>query len=128
MFPSPFPANGCIPARAILYRAIAVITLTFGVAGCLPPRDHAALPEVSDRMTTWATGQWADATTTQLMHGRDTMLGKCTACHSMPSPDHESAKEWPSVMKSMSHKAKLPDTDEAAMLRYILAARETAAP
>lgn len=113
------------PRSARILRSLACVGAVVAITGCLPPRDHATLPEVSDRMVTYATGQWPDATPTQLMHGRDTMLTKCTACHSMPSPDHESVQEWPSVMKSMSKKAKVADTDEAAMLRFIIAARES---
>jgi hypothetical protein len=96
------------------------------LTACFPPRDHADLPTVSVSMSNWAQAQWHDATPVQLQHGRDTMLSKCTECHSMPSPSHESVGDWPGVMKSMAHKAKVDDDDQTAMLRYILSARQTA--
>jgi cytochrome c5 len=108
------------PAHGLL---ILVVAGAGALAGCLPPRDHAQLPPVSPAMTAWASAQWPDASPAQLSHGRETMESHCTACHSMPSPLHETAKDWPEVMQDMAEKAKLPTADEVAMLRFILAAR-----
>jgi hypothetical protein len=105
-------------------KSLATIAATAAVlAGCLPPRDHAQLPAVSEPMTTAAQKQWPEATTASLEHGRDQMQSSCTMCHSMPSVHHESAKDWPDVMKGMAKKAKLGADDEAAMLHYVLAAQ-----
>jgi len=93
------------------------------LAGCLEPREHADLPAVSPQMAAWAATQWPDASPAQLGHGRETMESHCTSCHGMPSPLHETAKDWPDVMQDMAGNAKLGAGDEAAMLRYILSAR-----
>jgi hypothetical protein len=93
------------------------------LSGCLPPRDHAELPAVSEPMTAAAQKQWPNATAASLQHGHDQMQMSCTKCHSMPSVHHESEKEWPDVMKSMAKKAKLDADTEVAMLHYVLAAQ-----
>jgi len=107
-------------------QSLLIIIISAGIltlAGCLPPRDHAQLPTVSPDMATWAATQWSDTSAAQLSHGRETMENHCTACHSMPSPLHETVKDWPDVMQDMADHAKLGNVDQQAMLRYILAAR-----
>jgi len=102
---------------------VVVLVGAAALAGCLAPREHAVLPAVSPPMAAWAVAQWPDATAGQLSHGRESMEGHCTSCHGMPSPRHETAKDWPDVMQDMAGNAKLGAADEAAMLRYILSAR-----
>jgi len=104
---------------------IVVVATAVALAGCFEPRENATLPAVSSQMTTWAATQWPDASPTQLSHGRETMESHCTACHGMPAPLHETAKDWPEVMHDMAEKASLGAVEEAAMLRFMLSARST---
>ncbi len=113
--------------RILLHCLIAGFIMC-ALVGCWPPRDHAVLPMVSEEMLAWARNQWPDFTPEQLHQGHEAMVGHCTKCHSMPSPDHERPSEWPAVMSRMAHKANLGDADQTAMLRYILTARAMMEP
>jgi hypothetical protein len=110
--------------RPITVAGIAIV-LSAALAGCLPPRGNAALPPVDAVMSAYAAKQWPDCDPTQLVHGRTVMEDRCTKCHGMPGPDHETASAWPKVVATMAKKAELNEGDQQSVLRYLLAAQAT---
>lgn len=101
-------------------------TIALGVMVGCPPRRDVIPPPVTDAMIVYANGAWPDSNRTQLEFGRSVMAERCNECHGRPAVTSESAEEWPSVVETMGRKSKLAPPEQAALLRFVLAARATA--
>ena len=63
-----------------------------------------------------------------LQRGRELYTGRCTACHTPQPVAKYGAAKWGEILVEMSDEAKLSKTDEAAVVAYVLAARQVTAP
>lgn len=56
--------------------------------------------------------------------GKRIFYGKCAVCH-VPEPiDNYSPQQWREIVDHMASRAQLSDSEETALLRYILSVRE----
>jgi hypothetical protein len=82
------------------------------------------VPAVTPSMVERAKGSSPDATLQQLGHGRDLFTSKCGHCHNLPDPKEQTAEQWRPIMDEMADKAKLSADEKAAVLAFVLAARD----
>ncbi len=101
-------------------RILAVTSLAMLIVACAP-RQEGPAPAVDAAMVARAQAQWPDADAAQLRRGHDLLFTSCAECHARPGPTSAPAHEWPSIMKSMSRKAKLSADQHEAVLRYLIA-------
>ena len=92
---------------------VVVLTLT----GCGVPRVTPELVAIAQRSD-------PSVSTEQLESARTLYVNRCSSCHSLNLPHDYSVSEWREWMPKMARKAKLADTQEAEILRFVLAARD----
>jgi cytochrome c2 len=51
--------------------------------------------------------------------GKTVFTAKCGTCHELKNPGDYTAQQWTPIVKEMSRKAKLNDTDKANVLAYV---------
>jgi hypothetical protein len=95
------------------------------LTACGFPKTAAAPGAVSPAEVTAATAKWPDATETQLTTGRDTLVARCNHCHGYPDLASVPENEWPAIIERMGNKASLDASQKAAVLRFVLVARNT---
>ena len=95
---------------------MAVLAGMVGVAGCArqiePPAPTARMAMVSS----------ADLAT--LQRGHAVFLNHCGRCHEYEMPDEVSGEDWHVVVPGMAWNAGISAADEAALLSYVIAARQ----
>jgi mono/diheme cytochrome c family protein len=90
-----------------------------GLAGC-ESTSFAPPPPVTVQMAD-RKGQRLDVAT--LEGGRTLFVHRCIECHTLPPFWHYRAKDWPELVDSMAHRARLKPRERDAIVAYILAAR-----
>jgi cytochrome c5 len=86
------------------------------VVGCAAPRDVPPKP----------TEQMAASTAVGLAtleRGHQVYLKHCGRCHEYEMPDEVSGPDWHVVVPGMAWNAGISKADEAAVLQYVIAAR-----
>ncbi|GDY13886.1 hypothetical protein LBMAG53_27640 [Planctomycetota bacterium] len=97
-----------------------------GLAACFPPRGNVEPPAADAAITAAALKRFPGTTAEQVALGRTVMVGNCKACHGLPAIASEPAEEWEQeILPEMAAKAKLSETDKAALVRFVLGARDT---
>ena len=59
-----------------------------------------------------------------LREGRTLFVSRCIECHTLPAVSKHTATKWPALIDEMAARANLKPEQRAAVLAYILAARE----
>jgi hypothetical protein len=72
----------------------------------------------------WASERWPGTTLSDLSHGHDVFISRCSSCHSLPRPDVKSPEEWNTVLDEMADRAKLSTNDRELVNRYLSAASQ----
>lgn len=97
-----------------------------GLAACFPPRGNVEPPAADAAIISAAQKRFPGTTPEQVALGRTVMVGNCKACHGLPAIPSESADEWEKdILPEMTVKAKLSESDKAALVRFILGVRDT---
>jgi len=58
-----------------------------------------------------------------LNEGRSLFVHRCIECHTLPPFWHYKIEDWPQILDSMAHRARLKPREREAILAYIRAAR-----
>ncbi len=99
-------------ALAVLVAALALVT------GCQ------TIEEIAPQAA-WLGGvAGGGASPAVLESGRHLYLTRCTKCHTAEPVRDYSAQEWRELMPEMAQDAKMTAEEEAAVLAYVLAARQ----
>src|ERR1051326_6924160 len=59
-------------------------------------------------------------------HGYALFVSRCLECHTLPSTTKYSKDEWPYLVSRMAYRARLSNSDQAALIAYLRAASTTA--
>jgi hypothetical protein len=65
----------------------------------------------------------ADVDLATLREGRALFVHRCIECHTLPQFWHYRSEDWPGILDSMAHRARLTSRERHAILAYIRAAR-----
>jgi len=52
--------------------------------------------------------------------GRQLVITNCRRCHGYPKPDEVSHDEWPAVATKMCKRTKIPESDHAQVVEYLV--------
>jgi mono/diheme cytochrome c family protein len=96
-----------------------VTSLICTLAGC-ESISFAPPPPVTAQMAA-RKGQHVDVAT--LDRGRTLFVHRCIECHTLPPFWYYQAKDWPHLVDTMAHRARLKPGERDAIVAYILAAR-----
>lgn len=97
-----------------------------GLAACFPPRGNVEPPAVDAAIIAAAQKRFPGTTAEQVAVGRTVMVGNCKACHGLPAIASEPTEEWEKdILPEMSVKAKLSESDKAALARFVLGVSDT---
>jgi hypothetical protein len=58
-----------------------------------------------------------------LRKGRTLLVHRCIECHTLPPLWHYKTEDWPEIVNSMAHRARLTPAEQDAVVAYILAVR-----
>jgi hypothetical protein len=108
-----FFRHSAIPLAGLVLAA----TLNFG---CQSLTSRA--PVVSSAMAASAKNQGFSAE--DLAAGRNLLLTRCIACHSLVPISKYPAQRWPEVVASMSERSRLDEIERVQITAYLVAARE----
>ena len=98
-------------------RHLGTLATMLALGGCGVPRVTPELVAIAQRCD-------PGVSTGQLESARTLYINRCSSCHSLNLPRDYSVSEWREWMPKMSRKAKLAGTQEAEILRFVLAARD----
>ncbi|MBA3938426.1 MAG: hypothetical protein H0X38_13270 [Planctomycetes bacterium] len=115
---TPMPPLHRIRRSALLTWGVAVACAA--LAGC-----DAVIPRVTPELVGYAQRRDPAADLPGMEVARTLYVNRCNSCHSLNDPRAYDEQEWHTWMRKMARKAKLTSTQEAAMLVFVLAARET---
>lgn len=114
--PTPPPLR---PRRgALLARGLAVACAA--LPGC-----GAVIPRVTPELVGYAQRHDHTADLPGMETARTLYVNRCNSCHSLNDPRGYDEQEWHGWMRKMARKAKLTPAQEASVLVFVLAARET---
>ena len=100
---------------ADMKKPLAVLLSLFALAACAPQK---TVPVPTPAM---ATKSGADLAVLQKGYG--VYMAQCRRCHEPMMPSQVSKEDWHIVTPGMAWNAGISEADEAAVLKYILAAR-----
>jgi cytochrome c5 len=76
-----------------------------------------------------AADRWPGTTLADLERGRAVYVRRCSTCHTLHLPTAYSATAWPSLVETMSGKARLTTAEKYDVTRFVIAvARDREAP
>ncbi len=99
------------------------VTLTVAcaaLAGC-----GAVIPRVTPELVGYARKHDQATDLPAMEVARALYVNRCNSCHSLNDPRGYDEQEWHDWMRKMARKAKLTPAQEASVLVFVLAARET---
>jgi len=96
-------------------KPLAVAVAALALAGCAPS------PKVPVPTAAMATKSGEDLAVLQKGYG--VYMAQCTRCHEPMMPAAVSTEDWHIVTPGMAWNAGISEADEAAVLKYILAAK-----
>jgi mono/diheme cytochrome c family protein len=94
----------------------------FFLIGCA--LDELNPPPVSAALIAKARPIHADGQT--LSHGYALFVSRCLDCHTLPPTTKYSKDEWPYLVSRMANRARLSNSDQAALIAYLRTASTTA--
>ncbi len=116
--PTPTPPPNRARRGALLTWGLAAACSA--VAGC-----GAVIPRVTPELVGYAQRRDPAADLPGMEVARTLYVNRCNSCHSLNDPRGYDEQEWHGWMRKMARKAKLTAAQEAAVLVFVLAARET---
>jgi hypothetical protein len=88
-------------------KILALITIIIIIVSC----SHKTTPTTSVAI--------AKPDSPEALAGKVVFTAKCGTCHELKNPGDYTAQQWTPIVKEMSRKAKLDDTDKANVLAYV---------
>ncbi|HEV7553904.1 MAG TPA: hypothetical protein VGO00_00540 [Kofleriaceae bacterium] len=64
--------------------------------------------------------QRANVALGDLQQGRTLLLAKCGGCHTVPTPDEQTAAAWPKKLDDMSGRARLSPVEHQLIQLYLV--------
>jgi len=89
--------------------------------GCASVLPH---PATADGQ--WASQQWADTSTNDLVEGRAMYVRKCSGCHTLYEPKQYDAVTWTKTVDDMAPQAGINAEQANLILKYLLTSRRHA--
>lgn len=123
----PPPGNQRTPAKMVIEgsclsllergmrKPLAALAAVFALAGCAPG------PKIPVPTAAMAAKSGEDPAVLQKGYG--VYMAQCSRCHEPMMPSKVSAADWHIVTPGMAWNAGISEADEAAVLKYILAAK-----
>jgi mono/diheme cytochrome c family protein len=86
----------------------------------LAPTCGLSLPVATPTDVQRAQARYPGVTSAELERGRTLYGARCSVCHAPHSPTEFTADRWPTLVGEMRERAKLDDTEQALIERYLV--------
>lgn len=100
---------------SLMFLVVAVLVLT----GCPSRSNPEPVPATKAQVTAYLATNPASSAE-RIESGRQLVITNCRRCHGYPTPDEVEQDEWPSVAKKMCKRTKIPESDHALVVEYLL--------
>jgi cytochrome c5 len=107
--------RGTFRVERTMKKPLVAFAAVLALAGCAPS------PKIPVPTSTMAIRSGEDLAVLQKGYG--VYMAQCTRCHEPMMPSEVSAADWHIVTPGMAWNAGISEADEAAVLKYILAAK-----
>lgn len=89
------------------------------LAGCPSRSNPEPLPASAAQVTAYVALNPASSAE-RIEAGRQLVITNCRRCHGYPTPDEVGHDEWPAVAKKMCNRTKIPESDHAQVVEYLV--------
>lgn len=101
--------------RSLLFLIVVIPVL----AGCPSRSNPEPLPATTAQVTAYLALNPASSAE-RIEAGRHLVITHCRRCHGYPTPDEVGKDEWTAVAKNMCKRTKIPDSDHAQVVEYLV--------